>query len=142
MCHVYRMFMLILITECFFADGRIDQDALSKVLQKYSPERLPKLMCFICGPSKMIDAIEALLLKLNILEHQIKYEKWWQMLIQGQYLWKSWHSEKSNQNKQLLIHDTLLSVMLTTCHLTQSMGPDPKFHELVPSEVANPRYAF
>ncbi|KAI0242197.1 Oxidoreductase NAD-binding domain-containing protein 1 [Lamellibrachia satsuma] len=57
--------------------GRIDQDALSKVLQKYSPERLPKLMCFICGPSKMIDAIEALLLKLNILEHQIKYEKWW-----------------------------------------------------------------
>lgn len=57
--------------------GRIDKDALSKALQQYSAERLPELICFICGPSKMIDAIEALLLELNIAKHQIKYEKWW-----------------------------------------------------------------
>ncbi len=57
---------------------RISKSDLEAVLERNNTNHagVPTL-CYICGPSSMIDTVENHLLELGVKPDNIQYEKWW-----------------------------------------------------------------
>ncbi|XP_032780804.2 oxidoreductase NAD-binding domain-containing protein 1 [Daphnia magna] len=55
-------------------EGRVMEEDLRLAISKSYVENV---ICFICGPPPMADAIHSQLLKMGVTAKQIKYEKWW-----------------------------------------------------------------
>ncbi|XP_013413722.1 oxidoreductase NAD-binding domain-containing protein 1-like [Lingula anatina] len=55
-------------------NGRIGEDDVTEALEKLNTE---KLLCYICGPSTMSNAVEGFLLNSGVPKNKIMYEKWW-----------------------------------------------------------------
>ena len=51
--------------------GRIDANMLSTMAID------PAALCFLCGPSAMIDDLSRTLVELGVEQSRIRYEKWW-----------------------------------------------------------------
>ena len=64
-----------MICNCF-ADGRITHASISDTLTSFgvAPNTIKS---YICGPSAMIEDMEAVLLKQGLNKCNIIYEKWW-----------------------------------------------------------------
>jgi ferredoxin-NADP reductase len=50
--------------------GRITTDRLSRLL------RTPEALCFVCGPSAMVDDVPRMLLNLGVDRRRIRVEEW------------------------------------------------------------------
>ncbi|XP_059352271.1 oxidoreductase NAD-binding domain-containing protein 1-like [Daphnia carinata] len=57
-----------------FRDGRLMEKDLRLAINKSD---IDTVICFICGPPPMTDAIHSQLIKMEVPAKQIKYEKWW-----------------------------------------------------------------
>ena len=60
---------------CVITDHRMDESSLQSSLAHCADAT--NMLCYVCGPSPMIDSVKEMLTQLGLSEAQIFFEKWW-----------------------------------------------------------------